>query len=91
MGSGESHKNKQKHDVNFEWAAQIFLDPFSISIFDHEHSFDEDRWITLGKDRNNVLLVVIHTFQETEKEQRFIRIISARKATKQEKKQYEEK
>ncbi|MFZ5517680.1 MAG: BrnT family toxin [Candidatus Zhuqueibacterota bacterium] len=88
----KAFKNKQKHKVSFERAAQIFLDPHAISIYDTEHSSAiEDRWITLGKDKNDVLLVIIHTFQETGEDQRTVRIISARKATKSERKQYEEK
>jgi hypothetical protein len=80
--------NIQKHGVSFERAAGIFLDPFAVSIFDAEHSSHEDRWITIGKDRNEVVLVVIHTFRELDADHCNIRLISARKATKTENKQY---
>ncbi len=78
----------RKHRVSFERASEIFLDPFMLSIFDVEHSLKEDRWITVGKDKNDVPLVIIHTFRETDAGDCRIRIISARKATKKETKQY---
>ena len=59
-----------------------------LSIFDEEHSDTEDRWITLGKTKNGILLVVIHTFSEYD-DGVTIRIISVRKATKHEQHQYE--
>ncbi|MCI0514231.1 BrnT family toxin [candidate division KSB1 bacterium] len=86
----KAKKNFRKHQVSFERATQVFLDPIAISIFDDEHSIEEDRWITLGKDNNGVLLVVGHTFKEHEADQRKIRIINARKATKHESQQYGE-
>ncbi len=84
----KSKSNFQKHKVSFERATEIFLDPFMLSIFDKPHSQNEDRWITVGKDRNNVSIVVVHTFREINTENFVIRIISARRATKQEDKQY---
>ena len=75
-------RNLKDHKVSFERATQIFKDPFAISIFDDAHSAAEDRWITIGKDSNEILLVVVHTFREETLEEKFIRIISARKATK---------
>jgi hypothetical protein len=85
----KARDNARKHKVTFERAAKVFLDAFQISIFDDEHSEDEERWITTGKNGNEILLVVIHTFSEISDQERTIRIISARKATKKEKKQYE--
>ena len=76
--------NLNKHKINFERAAEIFLDPFSLSIFDQLHSENEDRWITIGKDGNNVTVVVVHTFEEIDSNNAKIRIISARKATRKE-------
>lgn len=81
--------NIHKHDVSFEQAAEIFLDPLQIVIFDKEHSEMEERWVTLGKTNDEVLLVVVHTFQEQEGIAT-IRVISARKATAREQLQYEE-
>jgi uncharacterized DUF497 family protein len=62
----------------------------AISIFDEGHSNDEERWVTIGKDRHDSLLVLVHTFSEMTVEECAIRIISAWKAKKQESKQYEE-
>jgi hypothetical protein len=86
----KASRNLRKHKVSFERAAEIFLDPLSISIFDEEHSDEEERWITLGKDSHEVVLVVVHTFQEVGADEWVIRIISARKATKNETKQYKD-
>lgn len=84
-------QNVKKHGVNFQRASKIFLDPFAISIFDEEHSENEDRWITIGAEASEVLLVVIHTFRDEKVESAVIRIISARKADKDEAKQYKER
>lgn len=87
----KAKQNLKKHKVSFEHAAEIFLDPFAISVFDEEHSLQEDRWVTIGKDSNEAVLVIIHTFRQQNVNQCNIRIISARKATKKEVKQYEER
>jgi uncharacterized DUF497 family protein len=87
----KARQNARKHGVSFERAAQVFVDPLMISIYDEEHSVDEERWATLGMDKNNVLLVVVHTFQELDPENATVRIISARKPTRQEGKQYHER
>ncbi len=84
----KAQKNKKKHKISFERASQIFMDPLSISIYDEEHSTNEDRWVTLGKDNNEILLVVSHTFKEIDKDQFYFRMINARKATRKERKQY---
>ena len=81
--------NLAKHKVSFQRAAAIFFDPFALSIFDDEHSLDEDRWITLGKDNNSVLIVVAHTFRKIDTNTFTTRIISARRATRKERRHYE--
>ena len=86
----KANQNILEHKVRFQRAAEVFKDPHAISIFDDEHSQDEDRWITIGKDNIGILLVVSHTFRKIEEESCRIRIISSRKATKNERKQYEE-
>ena len=58
----KAKENQKKHKVAFERASQLFTDPFALSVFDDEHTVFEDRWITVGKDSNDVLLVVVHTF-----------------------------
>ena len=50
--SEKAKSNLQKHNIKFDRAAEIFLDPFILSQYDDEHSEKEDRWITIGKDRN---------------------------------------
>jgi uncharacterized DUF497 family protein len=85
-------RNAREHRVSFERAATVFLDPRAMSIFDDEHSEDEERWNTLGLDRTGVLLVVCHTFREEKKAGRGasakIRLISARRADRREAAQY---
>ena len=76
--------NVQKHGVSFEEAATAFGDPLSLTIDDPLHSHDEDRFVLIGMSHQNRLLVVVHTYRDDA-----IRIISARKATKKEQKQYE--
>ena len=81
-------RNVQKHQVNFRRAATIFRDPNQLSLFDDEHSDQEERWITLGLDSGGILRVVVHTFEQVSEDQYEIRIISARKATLSESQQY---
>jgi len=50
--------NLRKHRVSFEQASTIFLDPRMITVFDTDHSEQEDRWATMGIDRNGIVLVV---------------------------------
>jgi len=83
--------NLKNHHIAFERAATVFLDPEALSVFDEEHSQTEDRWITLGLDRAGTLLVVWHTYREETETSAWIRLITARKATKNETKQYERK
>jgi uncharacterized DUF497 family protein len=70
--------------VDFRDAVYIFSDPFQLNIPDEDHSDDEERWIILGKNLNDTLLLVVHTFHD----ENVIRIISARKATRNEQAQY---
>lgn len=81
--------NLAKHEVAFESAATVFLDPNALSVFDEDHSGEEERWITMGFDGSGALLVVHHTFQNVDESTCAVRVISARKATKTEAHQYE--
>ena len=65
-------------------------DPSQLSVFDDEHSKEQDRWITLGIDSSGVLRVVVHTYEQVCEDRCEIRIISARKATLAESNQYKE-
>lgn len=82
--------NVQKHGVTFEEASYVFADQFALSKYDDEHSRDEDRWILLGKSLNEVTLVVVHTFKDDVGIEH-VRIISARKATRNERKIYNQR
>lgn len=82
--------NIRKHKITFSEACYVFADKYQLSFFDIEHSKDEDRWITTGQTPNNRILVVVHTFRKF-KDKEFVRIISARKATKNEINQYVER
>lgn len=83
--SRKAQRNRQKHGVSFEEASTIFSDPLSVTIDDPMHSDDEDRFVMLGESNRRRLLVVSFTERETR-----IRIISARAATRRERKDYEE-
>ncbi len=82
--------NYKKHGITFERAATVFNDPRALTIFDESHSNDEDRWVTLGTDSNMTFVVVSHLYRQQNDRTAWIRIISARKATKKEIKQYQE-
>ncbi|MDH3974663.1 MAG: BrnT family toxin [Deltaproteobacteria bacterium] len=56
--------NKEKHRVTFEEASSVFLDPIAITIYDEDHSMEEERWITMGLSTKNSLLAVCHTYKE---------------------------
>jgi len=84
----KANSNFKKHKVKFEVATTIFRDPNALTIFDDEHSEHEDRWITIGITQNSHLILVVHTFNIYNKNDIIIRIISARKASKNEMKFY---
>ena len=77
--------NLRKHGVSFKEAATIFADALAVTYFDPDHSFEESRFVTVGVARSGRLLIVAHTDRDDN-----IRIISARKTTRRERKQYEE-
>ena len=80
--------NYRKHGVRFEEAATVFKDPGAMTLFDPDHSEQEDRWITMGISGRGRLLVVCHTFMEENSSSVTIRIFSSRKATRKEAGQY---
>ena len=81
--------NLRKHAVGFELAATVFLDPFVQSIRDEDHSELEERWITMGRARDGRLLVVSHTDIRMSGAKTPVRLISARPATRSERRQFE--
>jgi len=81
----KNHANIQKHKISFIEAKTVFYDEKARLIADPDHSNREDRFIILGISHKARLLVVVHTYKEHDE---LIRIISARKATKNESKHY---
>lgn len=77
--------NIRKHKVSFEEAKTVFYDDNARIIADPDHSETEDRFIILGLSQSLKLLVVCHCYRAQDE---IIRIISARKATKNESKSY---
>ena len=78
--------NEKKHGVTFDEAKTVFTDQFARLIADPDHSETEDRFILLGTNISSRLLVVCHCVRENDS----IRMISARKADKDERLIYEE-
>jgi uncharacterized DUF497 family protein len=87
---GKARSNQTKHRLGFRRATEVFRDPHAVSIYDEDHSSEEDRWVTLGTDQSGILLIVVHTFHRETPERTVIRLISARRATRRETRQYEE-
>ncbi len=77
--------NFKKHKVAFTEAVTVFADTFGITIYDPDHSRDEERYITIGHSHQGRILIVAHTDRGGR-----IRIISARALTKTEREAYEE-
>lgn len=86
----KAQSNLAKHGVAFPQAASVFLDPLAATVSDDEHSEGERRWVTLGLSGTDVLLVVIHTYEMPNDSSAEVRIISARRATPSEMRDYEE-
>jgi uncharacterized protein len=83
--SEKAAANLKKHRVSFEEAETVFGDPGEMTVFDEDHSEEEDRYISMGISNLGRVLVVSYTDREDR-----IRIISARVANKTERKLYEE-
>jgi uncharacterized protein len=77
--------NVAKHGVAFEEATSVFADPMFVTVVDDEHSMDEERYITIGLSVQGRLLMIAHTDRDGR-----LRIISVRKATKDEEQFYAE-
>ncbi len=83
--SDKAIRNIQKHNVSFTEAATIFNDPLSLTYPDPDHSHYENRYITIGLAQSGKIIILAHTDRNNK-----IRIISARLATRQERRFYEE-
>ncbi len=80
----KARSNALKHGITFAEAVTVFADPHTLTIVDHRHSEAEDRFATLGRSVSGKMLVVVHTDRGDN-----LRIISARPASRRERKQYE--
>jgi len=83
--AAKANANLRKHDVSFEEAATVFFDPLSATGADPDHSLDKRRFVTFGRSSSGRLLVAVHTDSGDA-----VRIITARLATRSERKLYEE-
>ncbi len=88
--ASKARSNQRKHDVSFQLATTVFRDPLALTIYDDEHSENEERWVTLGRAGNGRTLVVVHTSVQTLPTEIRVRIISARRADRDEIRDYEE-
>ena len=78
-------QNLRKHDVSFEEATTVFGDPLSLTVLDPDHSADEHRYVIVGQSFSGRLVLVVHVERESS-----IRIVSARLATRGERRAYEQ-
>jgi len=85
--SNKNILNIKKHKISFDEAQTVFYDATTMIAKDPDHSDSEDRFIAIGHSFFNRLLLVIHCYKDDDK---VIRIISARKTTRSERKQFEE-
>jgi uncharacterized protein len=85
VGPREAARNLEKHGVTFEEAQTVFEDDLFIVFGDPDHSMNEKRYLIMGQSKSGELLVVSYTERS-----RRIRLISARPATRRERKAYEE-
>ena len=81
----KANANLRKHGISFDEAASVFLDPMAVSGPDPGHSIQELRYVTFGLSRLHRLLAVHHTHRPGT-----IRIVTARRMTRRERKLYEE-
>ncbi|MBR2041840.1 MAG: BrnT family toxin [Oscillospiraceae bacterium] len=80
--------NKKKHGLSFEEAREVFGDENAILFDDPDHSLDEDRFLIIGSIKSSKICIVSHCYRDNDN---VIRLISAREATKNEKRIYEER
>ena len=81
----KAESNLEKHGVSFDEASTVFYDPHALVIDDDEHSYEENRFIIVGLSAKARALTVCHCYREADE---VIRIISARRATKNEENAY---
>ena len=84
--SAKEKSNLRKHQVGFSEAKTVFGDPLALTVQDPTHSFDENRFLSMGRSEADRLIVVSYT----ERHGDMIRIISARLASRKERRKYEQ-
>jgi len=87
--SAKERANRRKHGINFDIARQVFGDPDALVEQDRIEG-GEPRWQTIGTVDGVLLLLVAHTIDFDDEPDEIIRIISARRASRKERKRYEE-
>ena len=85
----KNKENMQKHGVDFREVQEIFDDPFHFSMMDTRFNYFEERWITIGRAKNGLTVVAGHLYLFDEKGTETVRLITARKATRKEREDYE--
>ena len=60
--AAKARRNQTKHGVSFKLAMSVLRDPLALTVYDEDHSDEEERWVTLGQAANGQYLIVIHTF-----------------------------
>lgn len=83
----KNQQNRKKHGIWFEETKTVFEDDYARIFYDEEHSEKEDRFLIIGRSCFEKTLIVIHCY---DKEDQWIRVISARQATLKERRVYEE-
>lgn len=86
----KADSNRAKHGVSFDEAMLVFADPLAVSRLDQGHGQAEERWVTLGLTHAGGLALVVHTYDELNDGTIAIRVISARRPTRRETREYEE-
>ena len=81
----KANSNFKKHGVSFSEASTVFKDPLSVTFPDPDHSFGEERYVIIGLSSTDRILIVPHTDRAGQ-----VRIISAREATRNEQRFYED-
>ncbi len=81
----KARRNSRKHGVMFREAATVFRDPLGITVYDPDHSEEEDREITIGMSTAGRLVIIAHTYRHPR-----VRIINARELTRVERQAYED-
>ena len=82
--------NQRKHGISFDDALTVFADPLALSRPEGSAVQDEERWVTIGMSHQTTLLLVVHTHIEVSENHIYIRIISARRPTRKERRDYEQ-